>query len=294
MDKLLALAEKKASEYAERQESVAVAIIGSVARGDTWEGSDIDLWVFAEGRERFEDGLVDDVYWEADIHPASDLDCTLDDKSWLKPPSLNEDAARLTEVLWGCKVMLDTENKLTSLKEAIDSRVANQELMNRRVMMYLEYGGVCLTGLEFAEPVYAIVNARAVATDYGIASYWMKQGQLLSSMMRVPERLESMPEIQRLYREVFSLRGKAGAEEFLRRAENLPSQVYEHIKRDLELEFDMRSPDGSVRHFRQMMAAGGFNLEDILPVLGLEDDLEAQKARVLEQTRQILDLVSQL
>ena len=75
---------------------VALAITGSLARGTPWAGSDVDLWGFTESSdEAFEDGMVDDLYWEIDLRHVSWLDVDADD--WLRPPALEADSITALE-----------------------------------------------------------------------------------------------------------------------------------------------------------------------------------------------------
>ncbi len=291
--KLEALAQQKAREYAERPATVAVAVTGSVARGMTWAGSDVDLWVFVEGQAPFEDGVIDGIYWEADQVPAAWLDAWQDQEAWLQPPGLGERADRILEALWGCRVAYDPTGRLALLKQAVDARVADAAWLRRRAELFLAYGRGCLDALQYAPPLQAIVAARAVATDYGIAAYWMRQGCLLTSVCRIPELLEGAPRLQRLYCQVFGLRGRQGAEEFLRGYRELAPEIQRQTQSDLELEvlavFERGCYDGGVRYMRQHLPQW-HRPEEVSPALALEGDLEAQKERVLAQAREILSL----
>ncbi len=161
--RLQALAMEKAEEYAGRPGTVAVAITGSVARGTTWAGSDVDLWVFADAPTPFEDGLVDGIYWEADIVPAAQLEVPGDPDGWLWPPELGEHADRILEVLWGCRVAYDPTGRLTLLKQAVDRRARDLLWLRRRADLFLAYGRGCLAALRYAPPLWAIIAAREVA-----------------------------------------------------------------------------------------------------------------------------------
>ncbi len=290
---LEALALAKGQEIARRPDIVAVAITGSIARGTVWEGSDIDLWAFAEGPEAFEDGLMAGVYWEVDIRPASCLELPVSDERWLRPPRAGERADGLFEALWGCRVVHDPSSALARLKAAIDGRVADRRWLDRRAALYLAYGRGYLDALRQAEPLSAIAGAREVATDYGLAAYWMRQGRLLTSACRIPEQLMEAPRLHELYCRVFGLYGREGAEELLRGLQELPSQVQRRVQRDLELEvlpvLAHGCYDGGVRYLRQGMARW-FRPEEVAPVLGLEADLAAQKERVLAEVGEILAL----
>ena len=287
-----ALALQRAQDYIGRPGTVAVAITGSVARGTVWEGSDIDLWVFVEGPEAFEDGLLEGVYWEANIRPAAWLE-GVDPAHWLEPPPLSAGADGLFEALWGCRVVFDPAGRLAALREAVERCVADRAWLARRAERSLDYGRGCLDGLAHAGPLQAIVLARRVATEYGITAYWMGQGRLLSSGCRIPERLAEAPRLQALYREVFGLTGRAGAEAMLAALRTLPPVIQEHIRPDLEREvlpiWALGCYDGGVRYLRQELAEA-FRPEEVAPALALEPDLEAQKARVLAQAREVLCL----
>ncbi|GIK66611.1 MAG: hypothetical protein BroJett018_44050 [Chloroflexota bacterium] len=290
------IAINKAQSYAERPDTVAVAITGSIGRGMTWEGSDVDLWVYRNGERAFEDGWEQGIYWEADIESATLLDIQMDDHTWLRPHTLEGDEISLLEALWGCRVYYDPTGKLTSLKKVIDSRVAHKRWMRHRAELFISYGRGCLAGLQYADALTAILMARVVATDYGITAYWMRRGKLLTSALRVPERLADEPELQRLYCEVFGLKGKVGADEFLENLKHLPMQIQDAIEGDVEEckpAMALGYHDGVIRHLRQIMAAD-FQPEEILPILALGDDLETQKGELLEKVGVILDLCEAL
>ncbi len=289
---LESLALQRAQDYIGRPGTVAVAITGSIARNTIWEGSDIDLWVFHEGPEAFEDGLIEGIYWEADIRPAAWLEAP-EPERWLAPPSLHGRADGIFEALWGCRVLFDPTGRLAALQQAIDGHVADPEWLCRRAEGFLAYGRGCLDALVHAEPLHAIVLARYVATEYGITAYWMGQGRLLTSGCRVPERLERAPRLQALYREVFGLTGRAGAEEILAALRTLPAPIQEYVRSDVELEvlpiWQLGCYDGGVRYLRQGMPQW-FPPEAVQPVRALEADLKAQKERVLAQAHEILAL----
>lgn len=290
------IAVSKAQSYAERPDSVAVAITGSIGRGMTWEGSDVDLWVYHNGERAFEDGWEQGIYWEADIESATLLDIQIDDHTWLRPHALAGDEISLLEALWGCRVYYDPTGKLTSLKKAIDSRVANKRWMRHRAELFINYGRGCLAGLHYADAITAILMARVVATDYGITAYWMRRGKLLTSALRVPERLADEPELQRLYCEIFGLKGKAGADEFLENLKRLPIHIQDAIEADVEEckpAMALGYHDGVIRHLRQIMATD-FQPEEILSILALGDDLEVQTRELLEKVGVILDLCEAL
>ncbi len=290
---LEALALAKAQEVAARAGMVAVAITGSVARGTVWEGSDIDLWAFADGPEAFEDGVISGVYWEVDIRPASWLDLPTGGEQWLRPPALGERADGLFEALWGCRAVYDPSGRLARLKAAIDACVADRSWLKRRAALYLAYGRGYLDALRHAGPLEAIVEAREVATDYCLAACWMRQGRLLTSACRIPEQLVTAPQLHDIYCRVFGLHGREGAEEMLQALRGLPAEVQRRVQRDLELEvlpvFARGCYDGGVRYLRQGMARW-FSPEVVAPVLALDADLEAQKERVLAGVAQILRL----
>jgi hypothetical protein len=293
-EKLRQLAWHQAQQFSRRQEIAAVAITGSVARGQTWEGSDVDLWGFSHKHEDgFEDGIVDGVYWEIDIKPLSWLRVDIDEQTWLHPPPLTDnDRISHVEALWGCHIVLDGEGALLRLKHAVDSRVADRHWLNRRADLYLSYGRGCLDALRYASPLRAIISARDIATQYGIAAYWMRSGQLLTSMMRVPERLAHAPELHRLYSAIFGLGGQPALETLLDAYHHLPEAIRRETQQDVELEVlpaaHQGAYDGATRYLRQQLS-GRFNTEAVRPALALEEDLDAQKARVLQYTTELLE-----
>lgn len=302
---LQALARRKASEYAAREDLVAVAITGSLARGwdqfdgGVWAGSDVDLWAFAydEDAKEFHDGVVESdagpLYWEIDVLPLPHLQIRLDEESWLSPPGLADDAVTLVEALWGCQIVKDESGALYRLQQAINSRVADWGWLRRRAGRYLSYGRGSLEGLYYAPPLEAIVLAREVATRYALAAYWMQAGTLLTSVMRVPERIAHAPEIHRLYRELYGLRGEETWAQFLEDFGQLPAEIREAVRPDLEQEVrpvaEQGYYDGALRYLRALLPAQ-FGTEAVQPVLGLGSNLEVRHRRVLRQVEALLTL----
>jgi predicted nucleotidyltransferase len=293
MKDLVKLAEEKVQGYIKNEKTVAVAVTGSIARNMTWEGSDIDIYVFRDGPDDFEDGIIEGVYWEVDFKSSELLNMDITYNTWLKPLSLNKSSERLFESLWGCDIKYDPTGKLKYLKEQIESRMNDTTWLQDRINLYLSYGHGCIDALKYAEPLEAIVGARSVATDYGITSFWMAQGKLLTSVCRIPEKLSIHSRLQTLCKEIFSLTGENGAKEFLSKFRSLPEQIKQKIQSDLELEiipvFNKGCFDGGVRHMRQGMARW-FHPKEVKPILALEDNMESQKQRVLEQTKELLIL----
>jgi len=299
-ERLLALARRKAAEFAARPELAAVALTSSVARGMTWAGSDVDLWGFAhpiagrDAEDGFEDGAEDGIYWEIDIKPLSWLPAEIGERAWLDPPALTDDEVSPLEALWGCRVIKDVDNRLLRVKQAVDTRVDDREWLNRRAELFLTYGRGCLDGLRHADAVYAIVLAREVATRYGIAAYWMRRGLLLTSVARVPEKLAHEPQIHALYCDIFGLRGRDGYDEYVAAYQQLPAHIRKQEQRSLEIELTAASKrelyDGLVRYFRQGLP-DWYGIEAVRPILALEEDPQAQKGRVLEQVTRLLGLV---
>ncbi len=285
----------KASEYTGREGVIGVAITGSVARDWLWAGSDVDLYVVREGETGFEDGVCEGIYWEVDLKPSSYLDVDLSDRRWTEPLPLFEGEETIVESLWGCEIVYDPQGKLEKVRAAIDKCMGDPAWLNRRAANYVQYGLGCVDALRFAEPLTAIVGARCVATDYGVTAFWMKRGGLLTSVSRIPEMLPAGSAIHALYRDIFSLNGEAEARQILDSIGLLRPTIQLEIQRDIELEMlpllGHGVYDGLVRYLRQGVPSW-FSPEDAKPVLGLEPDLGAQAARVLDQTRELLTAVA--
>ena len=302
---LRALAQQKASDYAARDDLAAVAITGSLARGwnqaagGTWAGSDVDLWAFAydENADAFYDGVEETtagtLYWEIDIAPLYQLQRDLDAETWLSPPGLVDDPITLVEALWGCQIIKDETGALYRIQQAIGTRVNDRHWLHQRAGRYLSYGRGVLEGLYYAPPLEAIVLAREVATRYGIAGYWMRSGALLTGVMRIPERLAHAPEIHRLYRELYGLRGEETWAEFLDNFRQLSSEIREAVQPDLEQEAHPVAEygyyDGALRYMRALLP-GQFSAEAVQPVLGLGENVEVRRRRVLRQAEALLAL----
>jgi hypothetical protein len=291
-ERLLRLAREKAHEYAQRPGVMAIAITGSLARGTAWEGSDVDLWGFTEGDEEgFEDGMVDGLYWEIDLKPVSWLE--VDDDDWLRPPAIDGgEGITAVEALWGCAIVRDDDGTLTQVKTRVGTLVSDSVWLNRRADHFVHYGLGALDGLAYADPLTAIVKAREIIIRYGIAVYWMRRGKLLSSAMRIPERLKDEPKIYALFHAIFCLGGQEAMEQFLDAYRALPASIQDATRADIEygVMAMMRIGvyDGALVYIRQIMAE--HPLEDVMPVLGLSHDVEGQKRAILAQARELLEL----
>lgn len=292
------LAEQKAQEYLQHDDLVALTITGSLARGMIWEGSDLDLWGFTQdGEDAFADGTVNDIYWEIDLKPVAWLQQQNNPAQWLYPPRLEQDEITPVEAFWGCRIVVDRHGALTEIKAAIDMCVQDQDWLRRRANHYLIYGRGCIDALQYVEPLQAIVTAREAATRYGVAAYWMRRGMLFSSGMRVPERLNEHPDIQALYCAIFGLGGKAAIDEFLANYRLLPERIRQQIQSDIDFEvipaYRRGVYDGALRYIRENIA-GDFEPAEVASVLGLDQDWEAHKKRILDQTNQLFDLIERV
>lgn len=292
--RLNVLMAQKVADFRQNSAIKALALTGSLARGMTWAASDLDFWGFLDGDEDdFDDDVTDGIYWEIDLKPLAWLDVPLDAAAWLTPPPLQGDNVTALEALWGCRVIYDQDGRLTRVAQAVQERMNNQAWLNQRADNYILYGYGCLDALDFAPPLFAIVWARQIATQYGVCAYWMRRGKLLSSVLRVPERLADHPPIQTLYRELWGLQGKSTWDTFLAGFTQLPEPIQATFGADIEREvqpaIQLGHYDGGVRHMLDMLVQD-YPLEDLLPVLLLETDLAAQKERILLQVRHFLDL----
>lgn len=297
---LRTLAERKQRDLLQDKSLIALALTGSLPRGTVWEGSDLDFWGFsADGEEDFRDGVEDGIYWEIDIAPAAALEIAIDDETWLNPPAFHDgDSISLLEALSGCEIIHDPTGQLARITAAIQSRLADPAWMRRRADRFLSYAAGALDALHFAPPISAILHAREAATNYAIAAYWMRQGSLLTSTIRIPERLAAAPEIQRLYCDIFALDGQAALDEFMRGFAGLPDDLREELHSDVYNEAlpaaQRGAVDGALRYLRMMMMEQALEegrLDEVTPCLGLDADLAAQQRRILAQCRQLLALV---
>ena len=297
--RLTAVLEMKSSEFAGREDLVACALTGSLARGRVWEGSDLDFWGFwAKAEDGFEDGLVDSIYWEVDLQPLSWLP-HWDEQRLLQPPEFSPDEFGVTplEALWGARVLFDRDGILEQTVSLVQQLMENKGWLKQRAENYLRYGVECLDTLETQNPERAILNARRIAIMYGINAFWMKRGELLSSVIRIPERLHDSPAIQNLLRQIFNLEGQRGWQQFYTTYQNLPDFVRAEADPDIEREIlpavQLGMMEGGLCHFR-LIADGWLPLEHVWPVMGFEADLKAQQKRVLQQTTQLLQSIAAL
>ncbi|MDX1664441.1 MAG: nucleotidyltransferase domain-containing protein [Candidatus Promineifilaceae bacterium] len=293
--RLRRLAQAKAAHFAERDDLAAVAITGSVARGRLWAGSDVDLWAFSKsGEEAFHDGVEEGIYWEIDIAPLSSLEIPIGPETGLHPPRVtDQDEISMVEALAGCQIVKDETGALYRVQQAINARVGDWRWLRRRAGRYLSYGRGFVESLHYAPPLDAIVLAREAATRYGIAAYWMGAGALLTSAMRIPEQLAHAPEIHRLYREIFSLNGEEGWEQFLQAYRMLPITIQEATLADLQREALPTARrgyyDGALRYMRSVLGDRR-EAEPVQPLLVPGGNLEVRRRRVLRQVEALLEL----
>jgi hypothetical protein len=297
---LTTLAQQKARDFVQQPHLAALTLTGSLPRGMVWEGSDLDMWGFSNNATSgFEDGVISGIYWEIDIVPLEWLRQSVDRDALLRPPSLVNDEDKVTplEVLWGCRIVYDHEGTLTDVAEQIAALMADHAWLRLRADRFLSRGYDALDALTGTDALTTIIKARAIATAHGIAAYWMKRGQLLTSIRRVPERLADAPEIQAVYRDIYGLEGATSAREFQTRWKQLPTDIQRAANNDLHYEvlpmFRLGYYDGGLRYFLETLPEI-FGAERVRPVLHLEQDLEAQQARLIKQTRHLLDLISAL
>jgi hypothetical protein len=297
---LRAFAQRKQRDLLQDDSLIALALTGSLPRGTVWEGSDLDFWGFSSsGEGDFRDGVEDGIYWEIDIAPAAMLQIAIDDETWLNPPAFHDgDTVSLLEALSGCEIIHDPTGQLARVTAAIHSRLTDPAWMRRRAGRYLSYAAGVLDALTFAPPIPAILHAREIATNYVIAAYWMRQGSLLTSAIRIPERLAAVPEIQRLYCDIFALDGQTALDEFMRRFAGLPDDLRDDLHSDVYNEAlpaaRRGAVDGALRYLRFMMMEQALEegrLDDVLPCLALDAALPAHQSRILAQCCQLLTLV---
>jgi hypothetical protein len=298
--RLRKLAERKQREFLQDKDIVALALTGSLPRGNVWEGSDLDFWGFsAANEEDFRDGVADGIYWEIDIAPISRLEIEINEETWLYPPALQDgEPITLLEALNGCEVLHDPTGNLARIKAAVDTRLADPVWLHQRATNALNYAAGALDGLTFAPPERAILYAREIATNYLVTAWWMRQGRLLTSAIRIPERLAAAPEIQRLYCEILALNGQPALDEFMKTFAALPQELRDDLHSDVYNEAlpaaQRGAVDGAVRYLRMIMTDQALEedrLDDVYPCLALEDGLERQQARVLDQCRRLIDLI---
>lgn len=293
------LAQTKQAEFAARGTLLACALTGSLPRGRVWAGSDLDFWGFWESPdEAFEDGVEDGIYWEINTAPIDWLS-SIDERASLQPPEFSPDTFGDTplEVLWGARVLFDQDGRLERAVAEVKRLTDNRAWLRQRAENYVRYGLTCLEGLNDAPPLQAVLGARRIAIVYGINPYWMQRGELLSSVIRIPERLADHPEIQRLFRAIFNLNGQRGWDDFYAAYQTMPPDIREEADPDVLREIlpavQLGMADGGLCHFR-FIAEGWLPLETVAPLMGFEADAAAQQARVLDQTRALLAAVAAL
>ncbi len=294
---LTAVMQKKRVEFEGRGDLVACALTGSLARGRVWAGSDLDFWGFrANSDEDFEDGMVGDVYWEIDIQPLDWLR-GWDAARFLQPPKFSSEEFGVTpmEALWGARVLFDRQGTLTQVTALVQQLTDDKAWLWQRGENYVLYGMQCLGTLNSKPAEQAILDARRIAIVYGVSAYWMRRFELLSSVIRIPERLSSHPEIQNLLRGIFALNGQQGWDDFYATYLTLPASLREEADPDMNREIlpavRLGMAEGGMCHFR-FIADGWLPLDVVRPIMGFETDIEAQKERVLDATDDLLRCVA--
>lgn len=293
------LAARQAAAFAGRGDLIACALTGSLARGMTWHGSDLDFWGFWQAADDdFEDGTLEGIYWEIDIKPLAWLH-GWDAERFVQPPPFNaeEDGVTPLEALWGARVLFDHEGTLSQVVAQVQHLMSDKGWLGQRATNYLRYGRECLAALASEPPADAILAARHIAILYGVSAYWMKHGALLSSVMRIPERLADSPQIHGLLRQIFSLEGQTSWDHFLTAYQSLPNAVRAAFDDDLRYDVlpaaQRGMVEGALCHFR-LLAADWQPFSEIAPVMGLAHDLTAHKAHILSQTEALLGLIEAL
>ncbi len=293
------LAAQQAAAFAKRGDLSACALTGSLARGMTWHGSDLDFWGFwTHTEEDFEDGTLEGVYWEIDIKPLAWLHGWTAERFLQPPPfSAEEDGVTPLEALWGARVLFDHERTLSQVVAQVQHLMSDKAWLRQRAVNYLRYGQQCLAALSAEPPTDAILAARRIAIMYGVSAYWMKRGALLSSVIRIPERLADSPQSHALLRQIFSLDGQTSWEGFLTAYQGLPETARDAFDDDLRYDVVPAAQRGMVEgalcHFR-LLAADWQPISEIAPVMGFMPDLAAHKARILSQTKALLELIEAL
>lgn len=301
VERLEKLAEKKHTEFAARPELIACAVTGSLPRGRVWAGSDLDFYGFwAKDDDDFEDGVEDDIYWEINIEPVTWLH-DIDETKLIEAPPFSPDefGESPLEILWGARVLFDHDGALRQAVAQVQRLSADQAWLRQRAANYIRYGKECLIAFAAAEPARAILDARRVAIVYGVNAYWMKRGELMSSAIRIPERLSDTPEIHRLFRAIFNLDGQREWDKFYAAYQTFPPEIREQadpdVLREIQPAVQLGMADGGLCHFRFIAEVEGWMPpEQMDVVMGFEPDREAQKARVLQQTADLLDAIAAL
>lgn len=297
IERLQDLAHRKSAEFAARSDLIACALTGSLPRGRVWAGSDLDFYGFwHDSEDDFEDGVTDGIYWEINLEPLTWL-ASIDAVGLLQPPpfSNEEFGDSPLEILWGAQVLFDQDGALKQAVTEVKRLTDDRAWLRQRAQNYLHYGQRCLADLVTADPIRAILDARRIAIVYGVNPYWMQRGELLSSAIRIPERLADHPSIQTLFRGIFNLEGPAGWERFWVDYLAMPAEIREEgdpdVFREIQPAVQLGMADGGLCHFR-FMAEGWLPLEVIDSLMGFESDRVAQKARVLDQTAALLEQIS--
>ena len=200
LDRLTRLAEKQAGIAAEQEGVLGVVISGSIARGDVWEGSDVDLHVLWESGEKrsaiggFVEGALINVH---DVY-AGYMDYIT---GTMKGFCRND----VADQLYGCRIFYDPRGMWSRYKSIIDSRRFDPEIIAGKVEFRMEQARKELSRAEKAHELEdwasVLFYAQQAAMEAAFGAT-VKCGSLIKSANRFPENLKILAEqngLEKLY-----------------------------------------------------------------------------------------------
>ncbi|HEX28984.1 TPA: hypothetical protein ENG04_02750 [Candidatus Poribacteria bacterium] len=230
------MAEKYGGLLAKQKGVLGVVISGSLARGDVWEGSDVDLHVLWRSKGCFSsvggflEGVlinVHDVWVDMMEAIVEDIDCFC--------------RSDLPDQLYGCRILYDPYGLWNRYKAFIDSKRFDPKIIACKVNCYVEKAMKLLAKAEesfrlkdWASSVFYAQRA-AIETAFGIT---VKCGDLIRSANRFPENLKALTErngleeLYKLFRSVHGLTGRIEeVEKVITACEIAPKKFIEELDR---------------------------------------------------------------
>jgi predicted nucleotidyltransferase len=221
LNKLRGLAQKYSNILAKRDGVLGIVISGSLARGNVWEGSDVDLHVLwdSEGQESYVEGMftsfTDDfvLRWDEDmlinIHDeyVGDVESIIGDVNRLC-------GSELPDQVYGCEVVFDPHGMWTRYKSVIDSIRFEPEFIAKKVDFHIQQALTLISkaekSLALEDYASAVFHAQRAAIEVAFGAT-VECGGLIRSAQRFPENLKALAEkhgLEGLYERFRTIHGE--------------------------------------------------------------------------------------
>jgi hypothetical protein len=205
-------ANQYAHEFASKPGILGVVIGGSIARGQEWRHSDLELGVLVEEK-------VESIPY-FNVNAGRGVEVIQLTLPQLEAEIKQVDAGDITPIatwpiqLWKCRIVHDPTGILEQFKRRFDAGLFTDKVLEKRIEIQrlkikkrLEEANQLLAQ---DKPVSALVEARQAINDVILAVYWA-YGELPRSQNRTDSRLRALCQkhsimpVYTLYRDVFAL-----------------------------------------------------------------------------------------